>query len=177
MKFMEWPDVTVNVSLFFSFFFVMLLASHRHIRYRIKQQVAPYELNPEIPCIDWKELYPLWPGLGEGGKKVMFPILKLSCSRPPSRCASAGLALSRHQENRNKWLVRKATESQGEQQIFPKSRSLGTLRGHAESQLLLGGGANEGGSCGERADREKQCIESPVLCWRMAKPRALTCII
>lgn len=87
----------------------------------------------------------------------IFPILKMSCSRPPSRCASAGLALSCRQENRNKWLVRKATESQGEQQIFSESRSLGTLRGHTESQLLLGGGQMREAAV-ERAQTEKGSV-------------------
>lgn len=114
--------------------------------------------DPENPlwCIDWKALSSLWPGprgLGRGGvgwwwggrvsdsKAVLFMATKQVCVSwtrtflPPRKQKQMACEESHWKPGRaGDW----------KPQILPESRSLGTLRGHTESQLLLGGGAKWG---------------------------------
>lgn len=138
-----------------------------------KKPSMMHQLKRSLFLMPWTE------GLGDWGgrhvsdsKAVLFTATKQVCVSwactflPPRKQKQMACEESQ-------WKPGRAGE--WKPQILPKSRSLGTLRGHAESQLLLGAG--EGGKWARQLWREKGSIERPVLCWSLARPRTLTCII
>lgn len=151
----------------------MLLASHKRFCYWVALQLAIMDWpKNSLLCIDWKYLYSVWPGPRALEKKKGKKKSHVSDSKAVLFMATKQVCVS---WTRTSLLPRKQKQMACEQshwkpgragdrkpQILPKSRSLGTPRGHAERQLLLGGGANEEGSCGERAGRERQYREACV---------------